>query len=226
MRFDGVLFDMGDIFYDASEWRHWLTQELNDRGVSCTYEELVQRWERLLVDVYCGRADYWQRFATLLESFNLAANDRSDVTSSACAKASEVQQHRRLFDGVRETLSQLDEMGLRLGVLSDTESPGHRIRATLDSLEIGCHFAAVISSRDIGHAKPERAAFEAAILAMGISREACAFVGHEAEELDGARNSGLYTIAFNASTDAKADTYLKKFADLTTIVSMSTLPAT
>jgi putative hydrolase of the HAD superfamily len=225
LRFDGIVFDMGDIFYDATPWRRWLTSELNSRGVPCSYEALVTRWEKLLVDVYCGRASYWERFAELLESLEVSSSGALEVTSEARVRAEAVQQNRRLFDGIATTLARLDDMGLRLGVLTDTESTEARIRATLDSFDIGRHFDAVVSSRDIGHAKPERAAFEAAVHAMGVAVAGCAFVGHDPEELDGAKSVGLHTIAYNHADGVTADVHLKDFSDLISVVSSDAIPA-
>ena len=223
-RFDGILFDMGDVFYDATTWRRWLTAELNGRGIGCTYDNLVVRWERLLVDVYCGRASYWERFTTLLSSFSLPDSAALEVTKAARECAEAVTRRRRLFDGVAHTLAQLNELGVRLGVLTDTELPGRRIRGTLDSLGIGHLFHAVVSSHDIGHAKPERAAFDAAVIALSVDPGRCAFVGHDAEELHGAGESGLYTIAYNFANGVTADAYLKDFADLIGIVVPNTIP--
>jgi HAD superfamily hydrolase (TIGR01509 family) len=225
LRFNGLLFDMGDVFYDASGWRHWLTVELNDRGVPCSYEELVGRWENLLVDVYCGRAEYWERFTMLLDSLGVPATVARALASTARLQARVVQQDRQLFDGVAPTLEKLHDMGLRLGVLTDTESTGDRIRATLDSFGIERYFDAIVSSRDIGHAKPERAAYEAAVKALGIATAGCAFVGHDVAELDGATSAGLHTIAYNHPHGAIADFHLKDFTDLISIVSSDRITA-
>ena len=43
------------------------------------------------------------------------------------------------------------------------------------------------------------------------------FVGHRAVELQGARDAGMKTIAFNYDDDAFADYFVEKFADLLTV---------
>lgn len=225
MRFDGILFDMGDIFFDATPWRRWLTQELCGRAVAITYEELVVLWESLLVDVYCGRASYWDRFAHLLDRVGLRAEQVDEVTVMARSCSHEVQRDRCLFDGVSDTLAELKRLGLRLGVLSDTESPGSRIRASLASFGIADYFTAIVSSRDIGHAKPELTAFQSAVDAIDVRIDRCAFVGHDVDELDGASAAGIFTIAYNHVDGVAADVHIKHFAELVSVVQPPTVPA-
>ena len=218
MRLDGLIFDMGDILFDASLWRRWLTDRLNERGVSITYDQLVERWEALLVDVYCGQADYWQRFAQLLANEGLGADAAAALTEEARQKGKELVSDRELFEGVSETLTRLHVAGVKLAVLSDNESGEAGLRGMLADLGIEDCFDAVISSRDIGFAKPSAEAFSAAADALGLASDRCGFVGHDVDELAGAKAGGLYAIAFNYHPDAPADAYLERFSELEAVV--------
>ena len=101
-----------------------------------------------------------------------------------------------------------------MAVLSDNESGEIKIRQTLREFGIESYFSSVITSIDIGFAKPDKRAFSAAIEAIGQKAVDCVFVGHDIDELDGAREAGLYCIAFNYHHEVSADTYLEKFSDL------------
>lgn len=218
MRFSGLIFDIGDTLYDATIWRRWLTVRLRTLGVEITYADLVRQWEALLVDVYTGRADYWQRFARLLDGFGLGKAVAADLARQAQARGRQVQRVRRLFAGVRETLGALRDAGVRIAALSDTESGADDVRRSLEPLGIAACFDAVVCSADIGFAKPQRQAYEAAAEALGLSVDACAFVGHDAEELAGAMAAGMYAIAYNADPDAPADRRVEEFAELRELV--------
>ncbi len=217
-RFDGVIFDVGDILYDASVWRHWLTKTLQEEGVDITYPELVERWEALLVDVYCGRAEYWERFDELLRSTNIADGRVQTLADAARDKGQEVQRDRSPMPGVPSTLETLKNHGLRLSALSDTESGVATIRGTLRQLGIEEMFDAVVASVDIGVVKPDPRAYAAAAEAMGLEVGECAFVGHDIDELEGAKRAGIFAVAYNYHPDAPADVFLDHFSDLADIV--------
>lgn len=213
-RLSGFIFDVGDVIYDATPWRRWLAERLAVYGVVGGYEELVVRWERLLVDVYLGRCEYWPRFRDLAMDCGAPAPDLEVLEAEARAKAREVKLTRRPFPGVPETLSELRRRGVALVALSDSESTAVTIRKSLDELSVGSYFSHVISSRDIGSVKPERAAFAAAVAALGLPAACCGFVGHDCDELAGAMGFGLTAIAFNHDKAARAHVYLNDFDGL------------
>ncbi len=114
---------------------------------------------------------------------------------------------------------------IRLGVLSDSELPAARLEEALKRMDLLPFFASVISSRDIGHCKPDREAYEAALGELACSPPASAFVGHDLVELAGAAQLGMHTIAFNYEPGTRADHYARHFseiADIVTEVSLTT----
>lgn len=214
-RFKALIFDVGDILYDASVWRKWLAAELNttfDKPV--TYPQLVEAWEHQLVDVYKGNAEYWERFRVLMTQFGLSEEQVVQIEASAREKGQAVQVDRVPMPGVPETLKALSNNGVHLVALSDTESGEEGLRKTLKQLEIESYFHAVVSSFAIGHAKPEPEAFDFAISASGIPKDACAFVAHDIDELEGAQQHDLFAIGYNYHPDAPADAYIEHFSEL------------
>jgi HAD superfamily hydrolase (TIGR01509 family) len=213
MRYTALIFDMGDIFFDATAWRRSLTERLQSLGVEIDYPQLCERWETKLVPVYLGRREYWEAFREFLGELGLAPDALAEALAFARRKAAEVE-HRKLFDGVAETLAALKARGLKLAVLSDTESSEARVRRRLVQLGIEQHFDAVLTSVDIGHVKPQPAAYAAALARLQVPAAEAAFVGHDVDELDGARQSGLTAVAFNHEDGVIADYYVEHFRDL------------
>lgn len=218
LQVEGIIFDIGDVLYDASVWRRWLTQRLVEEGVQISYPELVARWEAQLVDVYRGRADYWGRFDQLLEEVAVDASRIPNVRAAAKKMAAEVQVDRQPIPGVPETLKRLREEGLRLAGLSDTESGESRVRALLKQLGIEQYFNAVVTSKDIGLVKPDPGAYWAAAEALRRAPDRCAFVGHDIDELEGAQAAGLFAVAFNYHPDAPADVFIESFPELADVI--------
>jgi HAD superfamily hydrolase (TIGR01509 family) len=178
---------------------------------------LCDRWEAKLVPVYLGRRDYWESFREFLGELGLAPHALAEVLDFARRKAAEVEQ-RTLFDGVGETLAALKARGLKLAVLSDTESRETRVRRRLAELGIEQHFDAVVTSIDIGCVKPQPEAFAAVLDRLHVSAAEAMFVGHDADELQGARQSGLTAVAFNHDDGVPANCYAKRFGDLLQLV--------
>lgn len=196
-----------------------MTSELvSNYGKEVTYPQLVENWERLLVDVYKGRAEYWQRFSELMTHFGLNPEQTQTIEKSARAKGQAVQVDRSPMPQVPETLKQLQEQGIHLVALSDTESGEAGLRKTLNQLGIESCFHAVVSSFAIGHAKPEPKAFDYAIRASGFSKFNCAFVAHDIDELDGAQTHDLFAIGYNYHQDATADILIDDFERLLELV--------
>ena len=209
-----LIFDVGDILYDASLWRKWLTIRLNELGVQINYEQLVETWESSLVDVYKGRAEYWTQFRAMLKQLNVTDSNTSDLETAAKAQGKLFAAERVPMPQVPETLKQLQERQIKLVALSDNESGEVGIRKTLTQLGIEQYFDAVVSSCEIGHVKPEPAAFDFAIRATDHDKSQCGFVAHDIDELSGAQAHKLFAIGYNYHPDAPADTYIDDFSEL------------
>jgi HAD superfamily hydrolase (TIGR01509 family) len=213
MPFRGFVFDMGDIFFDATPWRRAVSAALVERGVAIDFAEFARRWEAQLVPVYLGRKPYWDAFADLLAGFSLDDGGREELTNIAHERA-RAAERRILFPGVADTLGQLHRRGCKLAVLSDTESRAPRVRERLSALGIENYFTAVVTSIDIGYVKPMPEAFAAALARLGVEKPAAAFVGHDEDELTGAKAFGITAIAYNNAPGVPADHYLSEFAEL------------
>jgi len=213
-KIDALIFDVGDILFDATVWRRWLAAELASRGKAVTYPQLVEAWEQLLFDVYEGRADYWEKFAELMNQFELDPAEAKEVETLAREKGQAVQHERTPMPQVPETLKQLHHLNIKLVALSDTESGESGVRRILNQLGVEEYFHAVVSSFAIGHAKPKPEAFDYAIDATGVPKHECGFVAHDIDELEGARKHNLLAIGYNYHPDAPADVYLENFSEL------------
>lgn len=214
----GLIFDNGDILFDASLWRRWLAEHLTSSGVPIGYEQLVPIWERHLVKVYQAEQDYWDAFNSMLSELGVPEEEHDDYKARAQSMGKQLQAQRKPMPKVPETLARLAEMGIRLAVLSDSESGESGVRRILDQLGVESHFDAVVSSFDIGVVKPEPAAFRAAADALGLELRDCAFVGHDVDELSGAQAVNLFAIGYNSDPRAPADVFIQDFDELIEIV--------
>jgi len=211
----GLIFDMGDVLYDATHWRRWLLQQVQRLGHSVGYDDFFGIWDRqFLEDVHRGTHPYQESFTWFLLSQGLTRGQITEIQSASHVRRAELEAANRPFPGVRRTLERLHATGIPMAVLSDSERTAVEITAALGRLGLGGLFQAVISSVDLGQVKPHPANYGAAISALRLAPSALAFVGHDAEELDGAARAGCKTIAFNYESQARADFCLERFSDL------------
>lgn len=219
----GLLFDMGDVLYDATLWRRWLLQILSRMGIHAAYRDFYRVWDRdYLPAVHCGRRDYHEAFCDFLQSLGLARGVIEEIEAASQARRRELIATLRPLPGVRPTLCQLQTAGISLAVLSDSESPAEELRQRLEKLGIDSCFTAVFSSIDLGDTKPAALGYQTALAALRLPAGQVAFVGHDAEELAGAAAVGMPTIAFNYDPDVTADVYLERFEELLDLVECPT----
>ena len=219
-RAEGLLFDMGDVLYDATLWRRWLLRVLCQLGLHTSYRGFFHIWDHdFLDDVHRGRREFSEAFQAFLRSVGLSPAQIDEVEAACQARRNEWERTARLLPGVKSTLGKLQAAGVVMGVLSDSEHPGTALHERLDRLGLGGTFQAVVSSIDLERIKPDPLCYQTALRAMELAADRVAFVGHDAEELAGAAALGMPTIAFNYDPDAKADVFIARFPQLLPLVS-------
>jgi HAD superfamily hydrolase (TIGR01509 family) len=215
----GLVFDMGDVLIDATAWRRWLLREIAEYGLTPPYRSFFAIWDRdYLDDVHRGTREYGEALRSFLGATGLTDRQIDELLAASVVQKPAMEAETRPFPGVRQTLWRLHGDGVPLAVLSDSESPSIAIRRRLVQLGIGDCFQAVVSSRDLGFTKPDRRAYTAAANELQLMPAQLAFVGHDAEELLGARRAGMRTVAFNFEPNAAAERYLTRFESLLDVV--------
>jgi HAD superfamily hydrolase (TIGR01509 family) len=216
---EGLLFDMGDVLYDATLWRRWLLKVLRQLGLYTTYRAFFHLWDHdFLADVHRGRRDFCEAFEAFLRSAGLSPAQIDEVEAACEARRNHWEATARLLPGVKRTLDRLHAAGIPMGVSTDSEHPAAALNRQLDRLNVGGHFGVVVSSIDLERTKPDPACYLAALDALGLGPEQTAFVGHDTDELAGAAGVGMATIAFNYDADAQADVFVSHFDEIFSLV--------
>ena len=216
---EGLLLDSCNILYDATGWRRWTLQVLRRLGLHTHYRSLFHVWEKdYLRAVHRGECEMCVAFRTFLEALGLRRGQIEEVATTCQARRLRWEEEIRLLPGVKSTLRQIAATGIPLAVVADTEYSGAQFREQLENLGLRDMLAAVITSRDLGCTKPDPHCYETALKTLHLHAQQTAFVGHDAEELEGAAALGMQTIAFNTSHEVHADILLTQFAGLSDLV--------
>ncbi len=106
----------------------------------------------------------------------------------------------RLYPEVTETLTALQQRGVRMSVISNFDS---RLLAILDGLGATRFFERVLISSRVGYAKPDARIFHAALQHHGIAAEEALHVGDsKVHDLQGASNAGIRGLLIDRSEAA------------------------
>jgi len=210
-----LVFDMGDVLYDASMWRRWLLQLLRRHGLHSSYHTFFGVWEHdYLPRVNTGAEDYWQAMRNFLRSAGLPRGSCQEIVAAGTARRQYFRASIRPLTGVRSALAALSTRGMKLAAVSNTPETAEALQKKLDQLGIGSYFATCLSSLDAGAGMPAATVYLNTLQRLEIAPGDAAFVGHDATELAGAQRAGLSTIAVNYRQGAVADLHLKTFKDL------------
>ena len=99
-----------------------------------------------------------------------------------------------LYEDVLPTLNQLQQTNLKMGIISNWDTPLH---AMVEELGLAPYFEVVVASHDqrVRSAKPDAAIFEYALNAVGVSSEEAVHVGDSFEaDIMGAHAAGIRAI--------------------------------
>ncbi len=109
----------------------------------------------------------------------------------------------RLYDDALLAMDALDDLGLRLGVVSnwDCALPAH-----LAQLGVADRFMVIAASASVGARKPDASIFHHALAAARVAPQQALHVGDQrVEDLEGARAAGLRALLLDRDPDARAD---------------------
>lgn len=208
-----VLFDAGDILYYRPNRGQCFKSFLQELDLELSESHAIRK-ESLSQDAYRGRIDQDQYQEAVLQMHGIT---EPELVQRGKQALSADENNVEFFEGVQETLIALKERGYLLGVVTDTANPIHAKLNWFERGGFGHVWDSIISSRELGIRKPDPRIYGAALEQLGVVPDQAAFVGHRTVELEGAKNAGMQTIAFNYDADAQADYFIARFADLLTV---------
>jgi len=205
-----VLFDADGILYYRNNKDKEFSEFLCKLGVD--YEEISEaRILHIRHQASIGQITYEQYKAGILNLYGIT--DQNLVSRGIQISLAE-RDKIQFFNDTLETLNKLKNRNLYLGIVTDTSQPLYVKINKLERGGIGNLWDSIISSQEVGVQKPDPQIYQLALQQLGIKSDQAIFVGHKATELEGARNVGMKTVAFNYENDARADFYINNFSEL------------
>jgi HAD superfamily hydrolase (TIGR01509 family) len=220
------LFDLDNVLHDATHWQRWLWQLLARMGVQRDFHSFCGIWQRgYLHEVHRGGREFAPALRAFLVDSGLSAGQIDEVEAASAARRREFGDNVRPLPGVVKTLSHLATAKIGLGILANSECCGQELCERLERLGLAARFQFVLSSRDLGHVKPEAECYQSALDMLRLPAQSVAVVSCHAEDLMGAAAAGLKTVALNVEAYSHADFTLLRFEELLTVCGASAEPA-
>ena len=209
----GILFDAAGVFYRRPEpTRKYVANLLKGMGLP-TELSAEDRLRQKALRSQANRGhlspdEYWDQ---VLLMFGVAAPlERLALVD----QINDYSDNVLPIPGGREALAGLKQRGFLLGIVTDTIYPLARKMRWLDRVEVAEFIDVIACSTVVGAHKPEPEMYLDALQQACLTPDESAFVGHDAEELDGARKAGMATVAVNHDPGTKADYYARSLVDL------------
>ena len=215
VQIQGWIFELHNVLYDATAWRRWLLQLLMKMGLYSHYEVFFRVWDQEFApDVYTGHRSFRQAIEAMLVASGMTTAQIQEVIPALRAQRKRLSVDQRAIPGVVETLRTLSTTGNRLAVSADTELSGDALRQQLQKLGPDPLLNTVVTSRDVGQAKPDPEGYTAVLAAMQLPSDAVVFVGHDPDHIAGAHQLGLRTVALDCPPTVEATWHIERFSEL------------
>ncbi len=202
----GLFFDAAGVFYDRKEpTGSFARRRLVELGYlpELSKENNARKKEihLLATEGRLSHEAYWDQVLLLhgVDDLRLRAKLRKEILDHTFDVFA--------YPGGKEAMAGLGARGYRPGIVTDTIYPVEWKLAWLEKVGVAQYIEVVACSSALGAHKPQPEMYLNALEQAGLKPAEAAFVGHDAGELEGARQAGLVTVAVNYDPEAKADYY-------------------
>jgi HAD superfamily hydrolase (TIGR01509 family) len=213
MAIRGILFDAEGVFYAREEsTAQYALRLLKERGspaqLSAQDEARRKAMHHRANEGRISAEDYWSEW--------LQMHGVTSLKERAALIKRILEQTNRVFalPGAHSTVAALKQRGFILGIVTDTIYPLEWKMNWLAQVGVAEFVDVVACSTVLGAHKPDPVMYLDALQQAHLTPSESAFVGHDTQELDGARKAGMATVAVNYDPDAQADYYARSLVDL------------
>lgn len=215
MQIRSVAFDAnGVLYYRDIDVVDSVITAAHDGGMALP-EDAKARYETLMRQAFNGEITREQMVEAILDSWDLTAPAHRQAVAGTIVSASRTI---RLYPVVLETLARLRRLGIGTGVITNTFQSSAEKWQWFAKHGIAPYLERIVSSTEVGLAKPDPAIYQLYVKECGLSPEQVAFVGHDLDELKGAQRAGLIGLAFRPDKPGQFEPEFDDFTDLPTLI--------
>ena len=215
-----IYFDAGDTLLTIPAARIIMQQYLAARSMQREEEQIGEVLTNAFRLFYYGRQldayeactpesdrAFWVNlYKYVLEHLGADAMWSEDEVHACCHELYDIYtspQHYQLFDDVKESLAKLQELGLRLGIVSNFAPALRHILADNGILHF---FDPVLVSTEVGLEKPDPAIFQLALERSGLEAKDVLYIGdHDKNDIWAPNQVGIDAVKIIRYDDLEGD---------------------
>jgi len=197
MSIRGILYDLGDVLFEAHLWREWNYKELTSMGLfHGNFTEFYKLYEGFLRDVYEGEKSYDKGYTDFL--IYLGMKKVQPFKKISYKKKGEYENNRVLYEEVENTLSAISEKKIKNIIITDNEMSETNVRLkVLSRFNINKYIDNIFTSYDMKMNKSNPMTFKHVLDTMNLNMNNVLFVGHDKDEISSANSIGIKTLEYN-----------------------------
>jgi len=210
-----IVFDVNGILYSSKEAKEYFSSAYFAfmKRHNVDERERDELWDGLLPLIKTGRLTLNEARKQLLEKLGL---DKKCIEEYNAIDDESYKRVKLMEPDEPFVFEKLKEKGCALAALSDSLHPSERIRKELNFVGLGNIIEKVFATNELGHPKPEKAAYDAVLDFFNAKPSETIFVGHDDDEMEGAKRLGIIAVSYSGSK--KGDFLINSFPELIAII--------
>lgn len=205
-----ILFDANGVLYHRPRKHRFLAAFLQDQNLPLPAADVLWQAKADLRAQHPG-ASRDEQYNAVLNACGVIDPQRYAAGRRALAADAETIT---LYDGVSATLHELRHHGFKIGVVTNSSATTADKLRWLHHAGLRVRWDAFINSHDVGVRKPHPRIYQLALEQCDTHASSALFVGHEIDELRGARAVGCATVMLGHDAPTHADYVIKTIAEL------------
>jgi FMN phosphatase YigB (HAD superfamily) len=212
-----VIFDGGQVIYDVSKAEKKFIKEYKKffKKFNTNLNEQSKLWWKFYPKIVRGKITLRKANEIIYKKIGIPKSKLSEWFKK---DKSIILKFIKLNKNVKQTLLKIKSLGIKVAILSDTVHPLKWRTELLKKLGLfkGKHYDKLFLSNQIGFEKPEKGAYFAVLKYFRVKPRETIFVGHDKDEIEGAKKIKIKTISYLGYK--KADFYIKDFNKVLSIL--------
>ncbi len=209
-----IAFDgNGVLYYRNAEVSTSVVNFVQGQGVKLP-ADAEEIYVKLMKEAFGGTMSRKEMIEAITDHWGITSPQERELVANAITQFS---RDIHIYPGVLETLQRLRELGITTGVITNTFQSSQEKWNWFEKHKIAPYLDRMISSIEVGVAKPDPAIYRLYAEMCGLPPEQVAFVGHDLQELQGAQAAGLKALAFSPD---QPGTFEPEFFDFPELISL------
>jgi putative hydrolase of the HAD superfamily len=208
-----VIFDGGQVIYDVRDAEKEFIKYYRNflRNFNISLEEQSKLWWKVYPKAVRGKITLRKANEIIYKKLGIP---KSKLSERLRKDKEIILKFIKLNKNVKQTLLKIKNLGIKVAILSDTVHPLKWRTELLKKLGLikGKHYDKLFLSNQIGFEKPEKGAYLAVLKYFKTKPSEAIFVGHDKDEIEGAKKLKIKTISYRGYK--KADFYIKDLKEV------------